>query len=246
MMKVFARTLGVAVIAFSGAFGWLFSARGIVKNRFGFIGKKDIIMPTIEQIADEILEREGGFVNDPDDAGGPTNHGVTLATMRRHGLDLNGDGAVDITDVTLLTPYAARDLYIDAYYRKPGIDKLPADLAPAVFDMNVNAGSNAIKILQRVLNDAVDAVLIVDGAIGPMTIAAAHRAARINGILLRDAYGIARRNFYYRLADRRPANRKFARTRAGGKGGWIRRAEAYIQPKYHLSAAQHKARCAAW
>ena len=28
-------------------------------------------MPTIEDIADEILAREGGYVNDPDDPGDP-------------------------------------------------------------------------------------------------------------------------------------------------------------------------------
>jgi hypothetical protein len=41
-----------------------------------------------------------------------------------------------------------------------------------------------------------------------------------------DAYGIARRSYYYRLADRRPASRKYARRRDGGKGGWIARAES--------------------
>ncbi|WP_374376999.1 putative peptidoglycan-binding domain-containing protein, partial [Tabrizicola sp.] len=61
-----------------------------------------------------------------------------------------------------------------------------------------------------------------------------------------DAYGIGRRNYYYALADKRPASRKYARAKDGGKGGWIRRAEAFIAPKYHLTAAQHAARVAAW
>ncbi|MBT8416590.1 MAG: peptidoglycan-binding protein, partial [Silicimonas sp.] len=59
-------------------------------------------------------------------------------------------------------------------------------------------------------------------------------------------YGIERRNYYYRLADRRPASRKYARRRDGGKGGWIRRAEEFIAPRYHLSDAEHNARVAAW
>ena len=61
-----------------------------------------------------------------------------------------------------------------------------------------------------------------------------------------DAYGIARRNYYFRLADARPALRKFARSRAGGKGGWIRRAEEFIAPRFHLSAAEFRHRVAAW
>ena len=63
---------------------------------------------------------------------------------------------------------------------------------------------------------------------------------------LADAYGIARRNFYYALADARPASRKYARTRAGGKGGWIKRAEEFISPRFHLSEAGHRARVAKW
>ncbi|MEL6642136.1 MAG: putative peptidoglycan-binding domain-containing protein, partial [Pseudomonadota bacterium] len=61
-----------------------------------------------------------------------------------------------------------------------------------------------------------------------------------------DAYGIARRNYYYSLADRRAASRKYARRRDGGKGGWIRRAEEFISPRFHLTAAQHAKRTAAW
>jgi len=46
-------------------------------------------MQTIKDITKEILRAEGGYVNDPDDPGGATNHGVTIHTMRRLGLDLN-------------------------------------------------------------------------------------------------------------------------------------------------------------
>ena len=49
-------------------------------------------MQTVRQIATEIVAREGGFVDDPDDPGGATKYGVTIHTMRRLGLDLSGDG----------------------------------------------------------------------------------------------------------------------------------------------------------
>ncbi|MEP3017780.1 MAG: putative peptidoglycan-binding domain-containing protein, partial [Tateyamaria sp.] len=61
-----------------------------------------------------------------------------------------------------------------------------------------------------------------------------------------DAYGVARRNYYFCIADRRPASRKYARTRAGGKGGWIKRAEEFISPRFHLSAVQFQERVATW
>ena len=111
--------------------------------------------------------------------------------------------------------------------------------------MYVNAGSNAVRILQRLLID-MGIEVVVDGALGPQSIAAVQAAFETAGGYLIDAYGIARRNYYLRLADRRPASRKYARTRAGKKGGWIRRAEEFIALKYHLSQSQFKKRVASW
>lgn len=200
------------------------------------------------QIALEIVRREGGFVNDPDDPGGATNLGVTIHTMRRLGLDLDGDGDVDVADVRRITLDVAVDVYLEHYFKRPGIARLPIELHATVFDMYVNAGGNAVKILQRLINDAGinSAPLSVDGALGPITAAAAHKTFDQMGDFMVDAYGIARRNFYYRIADRRPQSRKYARRRNGGKGGWITRAEEFISARYHLTDDQHAKRVKAW
>lgn len=202
-------------------------------------------MHTVEDIARAIVRREGGYVNDPDDPGGATKFGVTIHTMRRLGLDLTGDGIVSSDDVKALTEDDALRIFVDHYYTRPRIGDLPEQLRASVFDMYVNAGSHAVRILQRLLAQFGHPVA-VDGGIGPQTIAAAHAAARLAPNYIADAYGIARRNYYYALADRRPASRKYARTRAGGKGGWIKRAEEFISPRYHLSLSEHKRRCASW
>ena len=202
-------------------------------------------MPTVSNIADEIITRDGGYVNDPDDPGGTTKYGITIHTMRRLGLDTDGDGQVSDADVRRLNRDQARDILIEHYFTRPRIAELPEVLHATVFDMHVNAGGHAVRILQKLLCDMGEA-LTVDGVIGPRTIQAAFSAYERAPDHIVDAYGIARRSYYYRLADRRPASRKYACRRDGGKGGWIARAEAFISPRFHLSDAQHRRRVAAW
>jgi lysozyme family protein len=203
------------------------------------------MMQTVQQLAAEIILREGGFVNDPSDPGGATNHGVTLGTLRRLGIDINHDAAINLADVRAITVSQAADIYIEYYYKRSGIAALPEPIQPSVFDMYVNAGANAVKLLQGLLCQ-MGFPCARDGKIGPQTQQAATMANQAAPDHLADAYGIARRNYYYALADARPASRKYARRKDGGKGGWITRAEEFIDQKYHLTDAQHRARVAAW
>ncbi|TQM91915.1 holin-associated N-acetylmuramidase [Roseinatronobacter monicus] len=198
-------------------------------------------MKSVRQLATEIVAREGGFVNDPDDPGGATNFGVTIHTLRR----LRPGQHVTIQDVRALTREDAVEIYIEHYFNRPRIAELPEPLWPTIFDMYVNAGANAVRILQRLFNQ-MGLQVAVDGVIGPQTIAAAHRAYDMAPAHLVDAYGIARRDHYYSIADRRPASRKFARRRDGGKGGWITRAEEFISARFHLTDGQHRDRTRGW
>ena len=184
-------------------------------------------------------------MNDPDDPGGPTNLGVTLATLRRLGVDVDRDGDVDLNDLKRLTEAQAVMIFKDHYYTEPGIAWLPEPVQASVFDMYVNAGANAVKILQRLL-DLFGRPVDVDGKIGNRTARAAAQVYLIAPNHLADAYGIARRNYYYKIGDRRPASRKYARRRDGGKGGWITRAEQFMSPRYHFSREDHRRRTAAW
>ena len=203
-------------------------------------------MQSVKEIATHIVAREGGFVNDPDDPGGATNFGVTIHTMRRLGLDLTGDGKISVADVRRLSKRQAIAIFIKHYFERPLIAELPPALHATVFDMYVNAGANAVKILQRLLRDMGFAHIAVDGALGPQSLAAAREAyAKAPGHMV-DAYGIARRNYYFRIADRRAASRKYARTRKGTKGGWIKRAEEFIAPRYHLTQAAFQERTSTW
>lgn len=198
-------------------------------------------MKSVEQLAREIVAREGGFVSDPDDPGGATKYGVTIGTLR----GIRGPG-ITVGDVMRLTRSDAEVIFIEQYFRRPKINQLPASLHDTVFDMQVNAGSNAVRILQRLLT-RMGWPCADDGAIGPQTIAAAQAAERkVGPDHLRDAYGIARRNYYYDLADARPASRKYARRQDGGKGGWILRSEEFMRPEARLTLAEHRERTRRW
>ena len=144
-----------------------------------------------------------------------------------------------------MTQARAAEIFIAHYFHEPGLQHLPQIIQASVFDMYVNAGANAVKILQRLLRQMGQTVTL-DGIVGPQTIAASQAAAAAAPAHLADAYGIARRNYYLRLADLRPQSRKFARARDGSKGGWVRRAEEFIHPRYHLSPTEFAARTAQW
>ncbi|TKZ20937.1 peptidoglycan-binding protein [Shimia litoralis] len=202
-------------------------------------------MKDVQDIAREIVQREGGFVDDPDDPGGATKFGVTIHTLRRLGMDIDGDGDVDVNDVRQLSVAQAQEIFLKHYYERPRIGMLPDCLRASVFDMYVNAGAQAVKILQRLLGE-MGVPVQVDGVIGAQTIGAAKKMAKLAPDHLADAYGISRRNYYFRLADKRPKSRKYARRQDGGKGGWITRAETFISRRYHLSDAEFQQRVSLW
>ena len=76
---------------------------------------------------------EGGYVNDPKDAGGATNHGITEQVARD-----NGFGG----DMRELPNDFAAEVYARNYIQRPGFDRVIA-LSPAVGEKLVDAGVNA-------------------------------------------------------------------------------------------------------
>lgn len=118
-----------------------------------------------------ILKHEGGFVNDPRDAGGATNRGVTIGTLRSLGMDIDGDGDIDVADIKALNEAQAVTIYKRFYWDAVQADLLPVGLDYAVADFAVNSGARrAAEHLQRALG------VSVDGAIGPQTLACARQA----------------------------------------------------------------------
>jgi lysozyme family protein len=129
-----------------------------------------------------VLQSEGGFVNDPQDPGGATNLGITLATLS----NWLGRPAT-IAQVQALTAADVAPIYETRYYNASHAGDCPAGVDLMVFDAAVNQGvGRAVKSLQR------SAGVTADGAFGPNTkaaIAAMAPDALINAIAAdRDAY----------------------------------------------------------
>ena len=83
-------------------------------------------MHDIEDMTAEIVRREGGFVNDPDDPGGGTNFGVTIDTLRAR------RGTATAADVKALTEAEAIALFTSQSLKPPKTNKLPAVSVAAV------------------------------------------------------------------------------------------------------------------
>ena len=121
---------------------------------------------TLDTIIEEILGKEGGFVDHPDDRGGPTNWGITERVAREHGYkghmhDLPRDEAIRILKAD--------------YWHKPRFAQLSVismPIAVKLTDMGVNMGpAFGARTLQRWLNafNRRDPELTIDGIIGPRT-----------------------------------------------------------------------------
>lgn len=121
-----------------------------------------------------VLEMEGRWTEDPYDPGGPTNYGITLATLAAHrGVAVNADTFVGLkAELRSIAATEVRAIYRARYWERCRAAELPAAVALMHFDASVNHGVGAgARMLQAVVGVAID------GEIGPETLAAVQRAA---------------------------------------------------------------------
>lgn len=168
-------------------------------------------MADVYKLAPFILKWEGGFSNRKDDAGGPTNKGVTLTTWRSVGYDKDGDGDIDVDDLRLLTDDEVISRVLKPHYW----DRWKADqissqsIADMVVDWTWMSGKNAIVSVQQLLG------VKVDGIVGPKTLAALNSRSPLP---LFGEIKQARIAFYKRLCVKRPSDKNNLK-------GWMNRLE---------------------
>ena len=168
----------------------------------------------LDALIDAVIDREGGFVDNPADKGGPTCFGITQAVARASGF---------AGPMRQFPRSEAALIYQRIYWQRPRLDevaKRSARLAAELFDTGVNMGpAVAVTFLQRALTalnrngrDYPD--LVPDGRVGPATLSALDSFLEIRGqssgetVLLR-AIEALQGERYLRLAERRPANEAF-------------------------------------
>ncbi|HBM8749046.1 TPA: hypothetical protein L0V31_005151 [Escherichia coli] len=113
------------------------------------------------KISSVILRHEGGYVNDPNDRGGETNMGITIATWRAYApIDLG----IEATSSSLrnMTKEQAEIIYYNHYWEPKGFCKLEnTKVALMVYDWTITSG-RAVKQIRKMLHDEYNNRLIVN------------------------------------------------------------------------------------
>ena len=87
---------------------------------------------TADQIIEGILGKEGGYVNNPNDKGGPTRWGITQTTARAYGYT---------GDMKALPRETAKAIYLSQYWTEPKFDRI-AELSPSIAQELCDTGVN--------------------------------------------------------------------------------------------------------
>jgi uncharacterized protein (TIGR02594 family) len=166
-----------------------------------------------------VLAMEGGWTDDPHDPGGPTNFGITLATLAAFTTTVVTAATFPSLKAELrtLSPATIRTIYFERYWQPCRAASLPPPLALMHFDAAVNHGvGGAARLLQQALG------VTVDGDIGPQTSAAA-ASLPVSDCL--ETYAQLRRTRYRRLGH----FWRFGR-------GWLARVDATLNAARRLNA----------
>ena len=177
------------------------------------MSKTKQILDLKQRIIDDIIEVEGGYVNDPSDSGGETKYGVTKIVARKWGY------AGDMKNL----PYdIAFKIYSSKYWdvlKLDSVANISTYLAEELADTGINMGVvRSGRFLQRCLNvlnlkGSLYPDLTVDGIVGNKTLEALNKftnARRNDGVeVLLKMLNCLQGEFYISLAEKREKDERF-------------------------------------
>lgn len=168
---------------------------------------------TIETIIDGIINLEGGYSNDPLDAGGETIYGITAVTARANGYH---------GPMKTMPRSIAVQIYKNRYWLEPKFDRVNT-LSPAVAeelcDTGVNCGvgfaegilQSALNLLNRQEADYKD--VAEDKSIGPATLGALAsyllKRGKEGELVLLRMLNVMQGSRYIELAKAKPSQEAF-------------------------------------
>ena len=164
-------------------------------------------MADYKKLTPFVLKYEGGIVDDPDDAGGFTNKGVTLKTFRSvYGKDKTREDLINITDEQW------GKIFKECYWDKFRADDIESQsVANMAVDWAYNAGVGTVaKKIQNIVGTKPD------GIVGSGTLKLINTKDHKE---LFEQIKAARILFYKKLVEKKPSNEKFLK-------GWLNRTEA--------------------
>lgn len=161
----------------------------------------------------KLLALEGGYVDDPSDRGGATNHGITQRTLAAWWKSVGREGHPTRDDVRNLTEDEAAQIYRAFFWDRYGLDAIiDQSVADKLLDMMVVSGpTRGVTILQRAL--ALPEAQC-DGILGSRTLLAAN--AHDPGELL-FALRAQAKAWFHSIVDNDPSQKRFL-------SGWLNRA----------------------
>ena len=173
----------------------------------------------IDDIINDVIQKEGCYSFDLNDAGGETMYGITVAVARKHGY---------AGDMKKLPKKTAYDIYYKSYVVEPGFDaiaKIDPEIAAELVDTGVNMGVGvASKFLQQALNAFNNGGskypdLAVNGVVDKASVSALEAFLKQRGIegrgVLLTALNSLQGARYIMLAEMKPQNERFVY-------GWFR------------------------
>lgn len=167
----------------------------------------------INELIDDIIRTEGGYSNDPTDAGGETIWGITAVVARANGYHGN---------MKDMPQSVAKQIYLNKYWLEPHfdrVDNLSSAVAVELADTGVNCGiSFASGILQEALNllnrqEADYKDVSADKSIGPATLAALAsylvKRGKEGEVVLVRMLNVMQGGRYIELAKTNPSQERF-------------------------------------